>query len=102
VPYTVLVDDNFHYMNEAERYELGEFETWDTALAAAQQIVDRFLASAVRPGMTAEELYDHYRGFGEDPFIVPATATDERRAFSAWSYAKDRCMQLCPAVNEGS
>ena len=27
--YTVLVNDNFHYMDESERYELGSFETLD-------------------------------------------------------------------------
>jgi hypothetical protein len=25
-PYTVYVDDNFHYMDESERYKLGDFD----------------------------------------------------------------------------
>jgi hypothetical protein len=27
--YRVMVDDNFHYMDESERYTLGEFKTLD-------------------------------------------------------------------------
>ena len=26
--YVVYVDDNFHYMDEDERYKLGEFSEW--------------------------------------------------------------------------
>ena len=41
--YTVEVDDNYHYMNESERYTLGEYDTWEEALAAAKKVVDDFL-----------------------------------------------------------
>ena len=94
MPYKVLVDDNYHPMDEENRYVLGVFETRDDALAAAKRIVDDFLSSSLRPGMTAEELYTIYVGFGEDPFIVPVTSTDERWTFSAWRYAKDRCAEI--------
>lgn len=97
MPYKVLVDDNYHHMDEESRYELGVFETRDEALAAAKRIVDDFLSSSLRPGMTAEELYTIYVGFGEDPFIVPVTSTDEGLDFSAWSYARDRCAHIAPS-----
>ena len=42
-PYTVFVDDNFHYMDESERYKLGEFADCASAMAACKQIVDEFL-----------------------------------------------------------
>lgn len=93
--FKVLVDDNYHHMDESERYELGEFKTWEAAVAASKQIVDEFLVSSYRPGMTAKELYEGYVGFGEDPFIVSVTTTDDSRRFSAWSYAEERCIQLC-------
>jgi hypothetical protein len=32
--YTVLVDDNFHYMDKDERYTLGEFESLEAAIIA--------------------------------------------------------------------
>lgn len=95
MPYKVLVDDNFHYMDESERYELAEFESWEAAATASKRIVDEFLNSAFRPGMTAQELYKAYIGFGEDPFIVSDDAADDSRRFSAWSYAQRRCAQIC-------
>lgn len=94
MPYKVLVDDNFHYMDESERYELAEFESWEDAFTASKRIVDAFLESAFRPSMTAQELYKTYIWFGEDPFIVSTGAADSRR-FSAWSYAERRCAQIC-------
>lgn len=91
-PYTVYVDDNFHYMDEGERRTLGSFPTYERAVAACQAIVDRCLEGDVRPGMTADVLYDRYKAFGEDPFIVGAAADPP---FSAWSYAHARCQELC-------
>ena len=91
--YRVLVDDNFHYMDETERYELGTFASLDAAVAAAQAVVDAYLRSAYKPGMTARALFKSYTAFGEDPFIV---APDQQSvAFSAWEYAKQRCDALC-------
>ena len=69
--YTVLVDENSHYREEAERYEHGMFATYDEAIAACQRIVDDFLAAQYRPGLAADELYRLYTLFGEDPFISP-------------------------------
>ena len=95
--YRVLVDDNFHYMDEAERYELGAFASLDAALAAAQAVVDAYLRTAHKPGMTARALYESYTAFGDDPFIV---APDQRSvSFSAWEYAKRRCDDICHPRN---
>jgi guanosine-3',5'-bis(diphosphate) 3'-pyrophosphohydrolase len=91
--YRVLVDDNFHYMDEDERYELGVFATADEAIAACKRIVDEHLACAFEPGMTAQELYDACTSFGEDPFVCPV-ADAEAVKFSAWDYAKQRCCAL--------
>ena len=93
MPYSVLVDDNFHYMDEAERYKLGEFETVEAALAAARALVDDDLTSRYQPGMSAAELYQLYTSFGLDPFIVGDDAPACR--FSAWDYARQRCQELC-------
>lgn len=90
--FKVYVDDNFHYMDESERYEKGTYETYDEAVAACKRIVDEYLISAHKKQMTADELYTSYKNFGEDPFIRPA---DNERRFSAWNYAKERCKELC-------
>lgn len=86
--YTVLVDDNYHYMNEEYRYTLGVFDTKEEALQAAKSIVDSFLLEYYKPGTTAESLYNGYVGFGEDPW-------GSGLGFSAWTYAKQRCAEIC-------
>jgi hypothetical protein len=87
--YTVFVDDNRHYMQTAERYVAGVFDSEEAAVAAARAIVDRSLAECYRPGQTAEALYRCYVELGEDPWISPATL------FSAWQYAQARARELC-------
>jgi hypothetical protein len=89
--YTIHVDDNYHYMDADARYTLGEFPTWEDAVKAARHIVDEYLSSAYKPGMSAEDLYRSYTSFGEDPFIIGPG--DEK--FSAWEYAKTRCSAMC-------
>jgi hypothetical protein len=42
--------------------------------------------------MSFKELYEGYTGFGEDPFI---RSDDKKCFFSAWTYAKKRCTELC-------
>jgi len=91
---TVYVDDNFHYMNEDERYVLGEFETEEEALAVCKKIVDDYLLAAFKPGLTAKELYASYVGFGEDPWF-----SGSHPAYSSWEYAKRRSAEICMYKN---
>ena len=95
-PYTVLVDDNFDYMDEDKRYEHGAYATLEQAVAACQAIVDACLQRAYQPGMSATKLYEEYIAGGEDPFIVGPVAN-----FSAWTYAKQRCEVLCDGRIDG-
>lgn len=90
--YTVLVDDNFHYMDESERYTHGEFETLEAAIAACKAIVDDYLIAAHEPGMAPDELYSAYTMFGADPWI---SGGEQGVRFSAWDYAKQRCIEIC-------
>jgi len=92
--FRVLVDDNFHYMDESARTTLGEFDTLEAAVASARALVDQFLADSLQPGMTADELFGLYTNFGEDPFIVGPGVSSV--LFSAWDYARERCAALCP------
>jgi hypothetical protein len=93
-PYKVMVDDNFHYMDESERYELGVFTSAEEAIAACKRIVDEGLGNAFKPGITEQKLYEGYTMFGEDPFILPVASTDDAVHFSAWDYARERCRAL--------
>jgi hypothetical protein len=89
--YTVYIDDNFHSYDESERCIHGEYDTADDAIMECKNMVDDFLETKHKRGMTAEELYRHYTAFGEDPFI---TSEGEKVEFSAWQYAKQRCSEL--------
>lgn len=97
--YTVLVDDNFHYMDEDERYTLGQFSTLEEAVVACKQIVDEFLLDNYKPKMPPEELIALYKNFGEDPFIIGSGVTTV--LFSAWTYAEDRCREICKDIAAG-
>ena len=94
--YRVLVDDNYHYMDESERWTLGEYATYAEALAACKRLVDNCLTEAYVSGMPAQKLYFYYTMFGDDPFIVERSdSPDTSPGFSAWTYAKARCEELC-------
>lgn len=98
--YEVLVDDNFHYQDEDERIKLGAYGTLEEALLACKKIVDDFLAEGYKPGMAAEELYGEYISMGQDPFIRrPAIESEMGNAFSAWTYAEERCNDICGKTN---
>jgi hypothetical protein len=84
--YRVMLDDNFHYMDDSERYALGEFKTLETAIAACRKFVDRDLDHLFKPGMTAKELYSDYTSFGEDPFVVVPPG-EPASTFSTWGYS---------------
>ncbi len=102
MPFQVFIDDNFHYMDASARYALKTCATLAEAIEAAQLVVDEYLQSAYRPGMSADDLLTSYLSFGEDPFIVeidatPSTAGD-RRPFSARDYARIRIDAMCDQV----
>jgi hypothetical protein len=97
--YRVLVDDNFDFMDEEDRWELGTFATAEEAFAACRALVDKHLMEHVKPGMAAAELYDHYVEFGDDPFIVTTPGTPSVK-FSAWDYAKQRAEEICAAARK--
>ena len=86
--FEVFVDDNFHFMNEDERYPYGQFETLDDALAKCREIVDGSLLHLYKPGMSVRDLLDNYRAFGRDPWVNGIT-------FDAWTYARVRCIEIC-------
>jgi hypothetical protein len=92
-PYVVIVDSNDRHMDGTGRILYGEYETPDAARAACETIVDFFLLDTHRPGMSAPELYSLFVYFGEDPSILHESRPDP--AFSAWEYARRRCVEIC-------
>ena len=92
--FTVFVDDNFHYQDIDERWIFGKFDNYADALAACKKIVDDSLLEALgqKGPMNADQLYDYYTSFGDDPFVSPEPVPESR--FSGWNYAKERCQVL--------
>lgn len=89
--YSVYVDDNFHYMDESERYKLGTFGTCEDAVAACMKMIDEFLEEGYKNGKSFKDLMEEYLFFGDDPFIV---SKDKTCVFSARDYARKRCLEL--------
>ncbi len=50
-PFTVMVDDNYHYMDGDSRYTAGIFVTWEEAVALAKKIVDETISVAINDGL---------------------------------------------------
>ena len=94
--YRVLINDNFHFMDESERIDYGVFASADEALVACKKIVDDDLNSMCQPGRTAAALYECYTLFGADPFAVSLDPNDQPLDFSAREYAKERSKSLIP------
>lgn len=94
-PYDVLVADNFHYMDSSETFTKGSYPNLETAMVACRQMVEDYLRSVYRPGMTAAELYSSCTAFGDDPYIVGPDITPGAVPFSAWNYAKQCSEEIC-------
>jgi len=92
--YTVMVDDNFHYMDQDERWQYGTFANANEAIAACRYLVEQSLAEHYKPGMTAGELCAQYTSFGDDPFVIAPEACEKVR-FSARDYASERAEAMC-------
>jgi hypothetical protein len=102
LPFKVMVDDNFHYMDEDERYEHGTFATVEEAIAACRKLVDQSLADCYKPGMTAAELYDQYTSFGDEPFIMAPPGGPPGAIFSARDYARSRLEAVCTGAGRAA
>jgi len=88
------VYDNFHYMDEEEAYNHGQFETYEEAMLAAKAIVEEFFVNTWEMGKTAGDLLAEYSMFGEDPVILP-NEHGEHPSFSAWTYADEIHETIC-------
>jgi hypothetical protein len=68
--FELFVDDNYHHMDEEERYLHGTYETYDEAVVSAKKIIDNFFANPECRKRTAEQLFSGWAHFGDNPFIV--------------------------------
>ena len=92
--YQIFIDDNFHYMDETERIKGNSYDTYEEAVEEAKKIVDLSLREVrlqSKDPNDPDELYDRYKDFGDDPFVM---LDDPDRHFSAWDFAKERCKTI--------
>ena len=74
----------------------------EEAVEAAKELVWENLCSMHRRGMTPEQLFEAYRGFGEDPFVVAVPPAElVLPVFSARAYAQERCPEACGPIKAG-
>lgn len=75
-PWTVYIDDNFHYMDEDARLTRGSYATLDEAVAVCMDITRRSVAehSGTAGG---------YAMFGDDPWVSPQPSPEELAALLA-------------------
>jgi len=93
--YRVVVDDNYHYMDEDSRWVKGEYATFEEALTVARNMVEGFFENRNRRH-TAKQLYDAFTMMGDDPWIEPfGGAAEPPERFSAWAFAKAYTKCLC-------
>jgi hypothetical protein len=97
MPVRMYIDSNAHYRDEEHRSGPREFDTADAAVADARRIVDECLVELHEHGMTGGELFERYKEFGDDPWLVPWDGAPTV-PFSAWDYAQERCEEICRAV----
>lgn len=88
--YVVYVDDNFHSGDESARYRHGEYQTREEAVAVCKSKVDEYFERIEKGKHSFNELWEGYMLYGEDPFIGN---DDDGKRFSAWDYAKQRCLE---------
>lgn len=79
---------------------IGEYWTYDEAVAAAKHVIDTFLfheyTQTVSRGVSAKQLLSQYRRTGEVPFVLrkSETSTNVSR-FDHLAYAAKRCAEIC-------
>ena len=84
-----------HHGEQALRH-IGRFETLEGAIAASQNAVDEVLMREHERGMSAAELFERFKQFGETPCIFrDDDKTLSGLGFNALAYAKERAAELC-------
>lgn len=89
------VYDNFHYGDETEAYNHGQYATYAEAVAGAKAIVDEFMEWNWRENMRPNQLGALFGMFGEDPVIFPSEPGPGRERFSARTYADEAAQKVC-------
>ena len=67
--FKVMVDDNYHFGGESDRYTVGSYASLEEALDKCKEITIKSLEHFYEEGITPEKLSAQWAMFGEDPYI---------------------------------
>jgi hypothetical protein len=67
--FKIFVDDNFHYMDESERYAAGSYNSLEEAIGQCKELTIKSLKDLYEKGITPEKLQTQWLMFGEDPYV---------------------------------
>jgi hypothetical protein len=67
--YKIYVDDNYHYMDESERYVADSYSSLEEAVERCKELTIKSLEDLYEDGITPENLSAQWAMFGEDPFV---------------------------------
>jgi hypothetical protein len=90
--YEVFVDDNYHHMDESNRYSGGSYDSLEKAIHKCRELTIKSLEYFYEPGITPEKLSAQWAMFGEDPYIF---GTDGPVPFSARKFITN---ELCQEI----
>jgi hypothetical protein len=94
--YKVYIDDNYHYMDESERYTVGSYHSLEEAIEKCKEITIKSLEDLYEEGITPEKLSAQWSMFGDDPFIIGG---DGSVPFSAREFITP---ELCKTIIEAN
>jgi hypothetical protein len=95
--YEVWISDNFGEDGSLLR---GTYPSAERALAQAQKLIELSLRDLVKPGMSADDLFQQYKTFGDDAWVI-AKGDLPAVDFRGWDYARERCEQLANSEGAG-
>ncbi len=95
--YIVKVDDNFHYMDESERYTAGSYDTLKDAIKKCKEITIQSLEGFYEKDIKPNKLLAQWSFFGDDPFIITKDESQNKIPFSARKFITTK---LCKEIIE--
>ena len=97
--YFVEVLKNVHG-GEGDVRHIGDYKTLEEAVKESEFMIDKFLISNFRFGMTVAELFAVYQKNGDVPFIFSdGDKTINVGGFNHFKYAMMRCNEICGPAN---
>jgi hypothetical protein len=100
MPFLLVVGGRYDPLSSERRYEAGDFQNQDQALAAARKIIQRSLLECWREGMSTQTLFESYRASGEFPFML---SREEKKplGFDPLAFALVEAVRICEGERDG-